>query len=400
MNPMSMSISPSRGDLAQGFISSGSSTTSLMSVMHNVNRRTANNPSTMNQRADPAALPDDLRRLYYTRIEGLNLFPLWEQLKDLVPQQPMTRCVARIWRYAEVRPLLLESATVISAAEAMRRVLILENPGLKQQAAITQSLYAGLQLIMPGETAPAHRHTQSALRFVLEGRGAYTAVDGERTFMEPGDFVTTPAWTWHDHGNELRAGAEPVMWLDGLDVPLVRFLDAGFSEEAGTGRQLLARPDGASFARYGHNMAPVRQARTSKASPVFSYPYGRTREALHSMSRNESADAWDGWKLRYINPLTGGSPLPTIGTFMQLLPEGFIGKPYRGTDATVFSVVEGSGRAVVNGEDMRFASRDVFVVPAWHTVSLQANTDCVLFSYSDRPVQEALGLHREEFLAG
>lgn len=352
----------------------------------------------MNHPKDLPGAPDDIRRQYYARIRRLNLFPLWEQLRNLVPQQPATACVPQVWHYADLRPLLLESAGLITAAEALRRVLILENPGLAGQAAITPSLYAGLQLIMPGEIAPAHRHTQSALRFIVEGRGAYTAVDGERSFMEPGDFVITPAWTWHDHGNELRAGAEPVIWLDGLDVPLVRFLGAGFSQDAESERHELARPEGASFARYGHNMAPVRQVRRSNASPVFNYPYARTREALHALSRTEAAGEWDGWKLRYINPLTGGSPMPTIGAAMQLLPAGFQGKGYRSTDGTVFSVVEGCGVAVVNGQPLPFDAKDVFVVPPWQTVRLQARTDCVLFSYSDRPVHEALGLHREELL--
>jgi gentisate 1,2-dioxygenase len=352
----------------------------------------------MNPLAATHTPPDETRRHYYGRIARLNMFPLWEQLRNLVPPQPMTSCLPRIWRYQEVRPLLLESAGLISAAEALRRVLILENPGLEGRASITQSLYAGMQLIMPGEIAPAHRHTQSALRFIVEGRGAYTAVDGERTFMEPGDFVITPAWTWHDHGNELGADAEPVIWLDGLDVPLVRFLEAGFSEDAESDRHALDRREGTSFARYGHNMAPVRPLHRSQASPVFNYPYARTREALHSLSRCEAPDAWDGWKLRYTNPVNGGAPLPTIATFMQLLPAGFAGKRSRATDGTVYSVVEGSGMAVVDGYEMPFQPKDVFVVPSWKALSLRATTECVLFSYSDRPVQEALGLHREELL--
>jgi len=353
----------------------------------------------MNHPTEIRTTLDHRRSHYYDRIEVLNLFPLWEQLSNLVPQQPASPCLPQLWRFSQIRPVLLESAQLISAAEALRRVLILENPGLKGKSSITQSLYAGLQLIMPGEVAPAHRHSQSALRFIVEGHGAYTAVDGERTFMQPGDFVITPAWTWHDHGNELRAGAEPVIWLDGLDVPLVRFMDAGFAEDGESERHALARPEGASFARYGHNMAPVRPLGGGQVSPVFNYPYTRTREALHALSRCEAPNAWDGWKLRYINPRTGGAPLPTIATFMQLLPAGFRGNKYRGTDGTVFSVVEGAGVAVVDGQEMSFGAKDVFVVPAWKTVSLQAETDCVLFSYSDRPVQEALGLHREELLA-
>lgn len=352
----------------------------------------------MNPLSTPAARSTDSRDRYYARIATHQLFPLWEQLKNLVPNEPVTSCHAHLWRYEQVRPLLLESAALISAEEALRRVLILENPGLAGQASITRSLYAGLQLIMPGEIAPAHRHTQSALRFIVEGRGAYTAVDGERTFMEPGDFITTPAWTWHDHGNELRAGAEPVIWLDGLDVPLVRFLEAGFAQDADEQRHQLVRPEGTSLARYGHNMAPVRNVHRGTASPVFNYPYSRTREALHAMSQRESPDPWDGWKLRYVNPVDGGPPLPTIATFMQLLPAGFEGRRSRSTEGSVFCVVEGTGTAVVDGSPMPFAPHDVFVVPSWKSLSLRAEGECVLFSYSDRPVQQALGLHRETLL--
>src|SRR5438094_4006561 len=167
------------------------------------------------------------REAYYERIQPQHLAPLWTRLKSLVPAEPTLVGVAYQWRYADVRPSLLESAEYISAKEAERRVLILENPGLSGRSQITSSLYAGLQLIMPGEVGPAHRHTQSALRFIIEGSGAYTAVDGERTTMLPGDFVITPSWTWHDHGNETE---EPMVWLDGLDIPIVRLLDASFAE--------------------------------------------------------------------------------------------------------------------------------------------------------------------------
>src|SRR5689334_14339272 len=146
------------------------------------------------------------RRAYYDRIDAYNLAPLWEVLHGLVTTEPVSPIRPALWRYDEIRPSLMESGRIISAKEAVRRVLILENPGLRGASQITRSLYAGLQLILPGEVAPAHRHTQSALRFVVEGEGAYTAVDGERTTMREGDFIITPAWTWHDHGNE---GAGP-----------------------------------------------------------------------------------------------------------------------------------------------------------------------------------------------
>lgn len=333
---------------------------------------------------------------FYKRIDTEALFPLWEQLHNLVPRQPASECLPAIWRFADVRPHLMEAGQLISAEEAVRRVLVLENPGIRGQAGITSSLYAGLQLILPGEIAPSHRHTQSALRFVVEGRGAYTAVDGERTTMQPGDFIITPSWTWHDHGNPHEAdGGEPVIWLDGLDIPTVRFFDAGFAENYPEATQPLSRPEGSALAQFGANMLPIRHKAMSQTSPIFSYPYARTREALDTLLRQDEIDAWDGVKLRYINPVTGGWAMPTIGTFMQMLPRGFSGKTYRTTDATVFSVVEGKGRVNIGDQTFQFEPKDTFVVPSWAPVSLHANDECVLFSYSDRPIHEALGLLRE-----
>ena len=164
---------------------------------------------------------------------------------------------------------MIEAGGLITAKEAERRVLILENPGLRGQSKITTDLYAGVQLVLPGEVAPAHRHTQSALRFVLEGDGAHTAVNGERTPMRYGDFIITPPMAWHDHGNETD---QPMFWLDGLDIPIVQFLDASFSEHHDEDEQPIARPVGDAQARYGSNLLPVDQRPAAGASPVFNYP--------------------------------------------------------------------------------------------------------------------------------
>jgi gentisate 1,2-dioxygenase len=341
------------------------------------------------------------RQQLYSDMSPLNLTPLWEVLHALVPQQPKSPCVAAHWKYDEVRPFLMRAGEAITAEEAVRRVLILENPALRGQSCATQALYAGLQLILPGEVAPSHRHTQSALRFIVEGSGAYTAVDGERTIMRPGDFIITPSWTWHDHGNDSDV---PVVWLDGLDIPLIRFLDAGFAENDTARSQVVTRKEGTSFAAFGHNMAPVRSTSPfGKTSPIFSYPYERSREALEQLERDAPIDEWDGVKLRYVNPLTGGSPMPTMQTFMQKLPARFAGKPWRQTDGAIYSVVEGEGEAVVEGGGkelrFRFSPRDHFVIPSWHTARFSSERGCVLFSYSDRPVQEALGIHHEERLS-
>lgn len=346
-----------------------------------------------------APRPSPERADYYASIAAKNLAPLWESLHSLVPKQPTPQCVPAFWKYDDLRADVMKSGSLISAEEAVRRVLILENPGLTGQASITQTLYAGLQLILPGEVAPSHRHTQSALRFIVEGKGAYTAVDGERTTMHPGDFIITPSWTWHDHGNPTEAdGGEPVIWLDGLDIPLIRSLDAGFAENYPQAVQPVTRPEGDSFSRFGYNMLPVRHQATRASSPIFNYPYVRSREALDQLARHGELDAWDGVKLRYVNPATGGSPMPTMATFMQLLPRGFQGRPYRSTDGTIFSVVEGTGVARVGEQSFHFGPRDIFVVPPWTPVELGAMEDAVLFSYSDRPVQAALNLLREERL--
>jgi len=363
----------------------------------------------------PARTPE--RQEFYDRIAPLHLAPLWEKLHHLVTAEPHDPCVPHLWRYDhEVRPLLMQAGGLISAREATRRVLILENPGYAGQAQITGSLFAGLQLILPGEIAPAHRHTQAALRFVIEGSGAYTAVDGERTAMHPGDFVITPSWTWHDHGYEghgheghghdrANEGGGPVVWLDGLDIPIVRLLNASFAESGAADMQKMTRPEGDSLARYGNNLLPVDWKPAVKTSPVFNYPYARTREALAALSRNGDPDPYHGYKLRYVNPATGEPAMPTIGTFVQLLPRGFAGLPYRSTDAAVYVCVEGRGETRIaptaHGEPaggdlvLQWGPRDIFVVPGWMNHTHHAGEDSVLFSFSDRPVQEKLGLWRE-----
>jgi len=343
---------------------------------------------------EAAAAKDD-RQGFYGRISGSNLTPLWEVLHGLITPEPKSGCVPAVWHYDEIRPFIMESGALITAREAERRVLILENPGLRGQSRITTSLYAGLQLILPGEIAPSHRHTQSALRFIVEGDGAYTAVDGEKTFMHPGDFVITPSWTWHDHGNE---SDRPMVWLDGLDIALIQLLDASFAERYGEEAQPLTRPVGDSEARFGANMLPVDWRSGVPTSPVFNYPYARTREALERMCRRNEWDPCHGLKMRYVNPATGDYAMPTMATFMQLLPKGFETAPYRSSDAMVYCVVEGRGETRVGEETFTWGPRDIFVVPSWrrHRHAVDEGSDAVLFSYSDRAVQEKLGLWRED----
>lgn len=343
--------------------------------------------------AEPVRTGANARRDFYERIGALSMAPLWESMHQLVPPAPAPKYVPAHWSYEQVRPYLMESGALITAKEAIRRVLILENPALKGTACATPTLYAGLQLILPGEIAPSHRHTQSALRFIVEGEGAYTAVDGERTIMREGDFVITPSWTWHDHGND---SSTPMVWLDGLDIPIVAMFNAGFAENGAEDEQAVTRPEGDSDARYASGLLPVDHKASRQASPIFNYPYVRTRDALARMAAAGAPDPCHGHKLRYVNPATGGAPIATMGTFMQLLPKGFATSPYRSTDGTVFSVVEGGGETRIGEQVVRWKKRDHFIVPSWMKVTHMASSEAVLFSFSDRPIQERLDLWRED----
>lgn len=331
----------------------------------------------------------------YAEMRPHNLYPLWEVLSTLVTPTPRSTAKPWKWDYDSAREYLMRAGDLISAEKAERRVLILENPGLPGSSAITTSLYAGMQLILPGEVAPCHRHTPCALRFVLEGDGAYTAVEGEKVMMRPFDLVLTPNWQWHDHGNDSSA---PMIWLDGLDIPLVRQFDAGFAEHLGQASHPETARPGDSATRYGHNMRPLRGSTADRRpahQPLFHYPYTQWRGALRELADTAAPDPHLGHALEFLNPADGGPIMPTVAAHVRLLPEGFESAPRRATDGTVFVVVEGHGRAIVDDQEFKLRRRDLLVVPSWRELRLLAESDLILFGYSDRAAQEKLGLFRE-----
>ena len=335
------------------------------------------------------------RTAYYETLKPLSLAPLWTVLKSLVTPEPNTPCVAHNWAYDDVRSLLMQAGELITAQEAERRVLILENPALPGASCITRTLYAGLQLILPGEIAPCHKHTQSALRFVLEGSGAYTAVDGERAVMEPFDLVLTPNGRWHDHGNDT---GQPMIWLDGLDIPLVTALDASFSDHLDNRAQHPETlPSADCQARWGANLRPARGGGvlSSAAAPLFHYPYRQWRGALDRISQSGAPDPHDGYAMEFINPAGGGPVMATISAFCHAIPAGFFTLPQRSTDGMIFVGVEGSGVIIIDGAEHPVAPRHVVVVPAWAERQIIASEGLILFSYSDRATQQKLNLWRE-----
>jgi gentisate 1,2-dioxygenase len=336
-----------------------------------------------------------LLKALYAEMRPHSLYPLWEVLSSLVTPTPRPAARAHRWSYGPARDYLLRAGDLISAEQAERRVLILENPGLAGSSAVIPSLYAGLQLILPGEVAPCHRHSQCALRFVMEGDGAFTAVDGEKAVMRPFDLVLTPNWQWHDHGN---TSGQPMIWLDGLDIPTVRFYEASFAERLAEPAHSETIPAGDSLRRYGRNLRPMRGTaadRRPARQPLFHYPYTEWRESLLALAAAEAPDPHLGHAMEFLNPADGGPVMPTIAAHVRHLPAGFETKPRRCTDGTILVVVEGHGTARVEEQEFRLEERDILVVPSWQALTLAANCRMVLFGYSDRAAQEKLGLFRE-----
>jgi gentisate 1,2-dioxygenase len=338
---------------------------------------------------------DAAREAYYGRIAKHGMAPLWKVMKSVVTKEPVTRCVPVVWHYRDVKPLVMESGALISAEEAQRRVLILENPAMPGESRATNTMFAGIQMILPGEVAPVHRHVSSAIRFVLDGEGAYTAVEGEKAFMSPGDFVITANWAPHDHGNP---SDRPMLWLDVLDFPAVNFYEASFADYFDQREQMqnTTRADGDSLTFYGSGVLPDGAPLTLNRSPVINYTYARTRPILDRLHKSGEVDRRHGARVRYANPINGGPVLPTMGASLSLLPAGFKGEPYRSTDGTIFVCVEGQGSTKVGDKVLEWGPNDIFVTPPWKLYAHSAGRESVLFSISDRPAQEALGIWRED----
>lgn len=344
------------------------------------------------------------RDAFRREIEQWQMGPLWEIYRAVLTREPRPREIPYMWRWSVVRPRLLRAGELITALEAERRVLMYLNPGAMPingaRLGATATIYTAAQLILPGETARAHRHSPAALRFVIEGRGAYTSVEGEKIFMEPGDLILTPSGLWHDHGNE---GSEPVMWLDGLDIPVTGFLNTMFLEDGKDLHQNVTKPPKHSEKLYGQALFPAEPIgsatgqRYGKASPLLAYRWTAAREALKTLAQEQAPDPFDGYFLRYADPTNGAEVFPTMGCRIQLLPKGFHTRAHRRTTSAVYHVAEGSGWSVINGTQFHWIKGDTIAVPSWcwHEHAAGAD-DAVLFAVTDDPIVNAFGQQRAE----
>jgi gentisate 1,2-dioxygenase len=338
-----------------------------------------------------ADLPPD----YYATLTRLNTLPLWPSLRALLPRgAPARRTAPTLWRYADVRPQLLRAGELTPMHKAERRVLVLCNPGLGLESMqATPSIYIGLQLILPGETAPNHRHTPAAVRFVVEGRGGYTIVSGEKLPMEKGDLILTPSLLWHDHGHE---GEGPVIWLDALDLPLVYALEASYAIEGPA--QRVTQAAGYSTARYRQGgVVPYTTLQGQRTPyPLLRFPWHDVRAALLGLA--EVTPRTEVVHVAYVNPETGRECLPTLGFSALMLRPGEEARLRRRSASAVLHAVEGSGIATIDDATHRFEPADTMAVPTHARVRLaNASTrePAFLFMVDDAPLQRALGFYEE-----
>jgi len=335
---------------------------------------------------DIEALNDLLRQRW---ISGL-----WNLDHAERPADPKTRVKPHLWKWHDVYDSLLQAREkiTISSGSVERRVIRCVNPGLADSEMTTHTLLLSFQLIQPGEVAPGHRHTMAAIRFILQGKGAYTNVDGQKMVMEDGDLILTPQWSWHEHAHE---GKEPMVWIDGLDVPFIQSLQVISFEPYRQGR--LPVNEGIDPQVYCGMTRPVSDG-SEAHMPLLHYRWRDTYPSLQRLA-GAGGNPYEGVALEYVNPITGGPTLPTMSCRIQMLRPGERTKSHRHTSTSIYHAFRGSGTTIINGESFNWEKGDSFVVPLWHWhehVNRSASEEAILFSMHDEPILKPLGLYREE----
>jgi gentisate 1,2-dioxygenase len=336
---------------------------------------------------------EDLPPDYVASLDSLRLAPLWPQMRNVLPHDsPAAVSKAAHWSFQKIRPLLLRAGELTPVEKAERRVLVLVDPGRGKGAMqVTASIYCGMQLLLPGETAPAHKHTPSAARIIVEGEGAFTVVNGEKCAMARGDLILTPTGCWHDHGHE---GTQPVIWLDLLDLPLYFYLEGSYAVEA----ELQApanRPDSSAVEYAQAGLVPPRGgSRRSSKYPLMRYPWRRTEDALGAGA--EYAPTGQAVEMDYVNPETGDDVLPTMGFTAMMIRAGDRDRPPRRSCSSVFHVVKGRGSSTINGDSFEWTEGDTFSAPVFARVEHRAaEGPAFLIRAHDTPLQRKLDYYEE-----
>ncbi|AOD24874.1 cupin (plasmid) [Rhodococcus sp. p52] len=348
-----------------------------------------------------AMQPEDtpeLRELY-AGFEANHMIPLWTQIDDLMPTSPSPKAVPHVWKWSTLYPLAQKSGDLVPVGRGgERRAIGLANPGMGGRAYVSPTLWAAIQYLGPKETAPEHRHSQNAFRFVVEGEGVWTVVNGDPVRMSRGDFLLTPGWNFHGHHNETD---QPMAWIDGLDIPFSYTNDVGFFEFGSERVTDYATPNYSRGERlWCHpGLRPLSGLQNTVSSPIGAYRWEYTDRALTEQllleEEGQPATVEQGHAaVRYVNPTTGGDVMPTIRAEFHRLRAGTATATRREVGSTVFQVFEGSGSVVMDGTEHQLEIGDMFVVPSWVSWSLQADTQFDLFRFSDAPIMERLHFDR------
>ena len=334
---------------------------------------------------------EDLPLDYRESLQQLNLVPLWPSLRAVMPpHQPRPRTQPVSWQYKTLRPLLMRAGELTPIEKAERRVLVLANPGHgleKMQA--SSAIYLGMQLLLPGEWAPSHRHTPNAVRMIVEGEGAYTTVEGEKCAMVRGDLILTPTGLWHEHGHD---GTEPVVWLDVLDLPLVYYMEAAYHVD-GPRQPVVSSQSERRLAQGGMLPTPVFE-RGNSAYPMLRYPWAQARVALETMAATEPHE--DVVQITYVNPHTGAHALNILGFYaLMLRPGQTVTLPAR-SPAAIYHLIEGAVDVDVLEQHFALEEADTCCAPGYTPVALRnrsADAPAFLFLADESPLHEKLGVY-------
>ena len=332
-------------------------------------------------------MTQDDRQPLLDALAAVHVQPLWDRYMRLNTRQPHEHEPLH-WPWNTMSKLVERASREVSMHEAERRALLLTHPDFPETVFTTPTLSGALQILLPGESAPPHRHTLAALRLVMSGSGAVTIVDGKHCAMEPGDLILTPAMSWHEHIHE---GGTPMVWFDGLDYPLARQLQDVFFEHGPgpTPPRGLAELSDDTIAEGG--LLPDTPAATPY-SPLYRYAWSRVRRALAAMPAAKDGSR----RLRYVNPVDGGAVMPTIDCYADRFDAGVSTLPKRTTATAIAVVIEGEGHTRIGDQRIAWKQHDVFTLPRWAWTEHKATRTSTIFVMSDRELLRRIDHLREE----
>jgi len=353
----------------------------------------------------PTHVADPALEQLYGDFAAEHLNPLWTQLGDLMPIVPTPKAVPFVWKWSTLYPLAQRAGDLVPVGRGgERRAIALANPGLGGLPYASPTLWAAIQYLGPKETAPEHRHSQNAFRFIVEGNGVWTVVNGDPVAMRRGDLLLTPGWAFHGHHNETD---HPMAWIDGLDIPFVNYTDTGFFEFGSDGVTDESTPDVSRAERlWSHpGLRPLVGLGRRTTTPITAYRWQHTdaalREQLALEDEGYAATTEPGHAaVRFTNPTTGGDIMTTIRAEFHRLRGDTHTRARRDVGSTVYQVFDGTGRFHLEGTTTEVSTGDLVVVPSWTEWSIEAETDFDVFAFSDAPIVEALHFDRTHVTEG